>query len=224
MHRIVHLTVAFLLVLLGSGLVRTDAVRPQPAAAAGPSVITTIPVGDGPGAIAVNPFTNRVYASSFYDDKLWVIDGDSHSVITNFSPGVSGIVTDPVANRLYVSHGATVDATQSYHYVSVHDGSTNEVLAIIPFSRPPWGLELNEPANLLYVSTTSATNAPVLAVVDTETNSSATEVVVPTYLGDLALNSETNRLRVKSREFCKYPPRPGRSSSQSAASAGPGRS
>jgi 5-methylcytosine-specific restriction protein B len=29
---------------------------------------------------------------------------------------------------------------------------------------------------------------------------------------------------VKSREFCKYPPRPGRSSSQSAASAGPGRS
>jgi len=53
----------------------------------GRRVIATIPVGQAPTAVAVNPQTNTIYVSSPASNTLWVIDGPTNSVIATLPMG-----------------------------------------------------------------------------------------------------------------------------------------
>ena len=52
---------------------------PAPAAARSK---TTIPVGSGPNAVAVNPATNKIYVSNQVSNTVTVIDGASNATST----------------------------------------------------------------------------------------------------------------------------------------------
>ena len=45
------------------------------------SVLTTIPVGNSPRGISVNPSTNMVYVANFNDNNVTVIDGKTNKVV-----------------------------------------------------------------------------------------------------------------------------------------------
>lgn len=70
------------------------------------SVITTIPVGDSPRGVAVNPLTNRIYVVNNLSQDVSVISGDTNSVLTTVGVAYSAVnvAVDPQTNRIYVSN------------------------------------------------------------------------------------------------------------------------
>ena len=66
-------------------------------------VIATIPVGDAPRDIAVNPNTNRIYVSNEASERLSVIDGNSNTVIDTIGVcNPSGVGVNPDTGLIYV--------------------------------------------------------------------------------------------------------------------------
>ena len=126
---------------------------PTPTAAPdeGPTpVIATIPVGDAPLAVRVNPTTNRIYVANQRDDTVSVIDGASNAVIVTIPVGdkAFAIGVNSVTNRVYVTNFE--DAT-----VSVIDGGSNTVIATVPVGDKPFAIQaigVNSVTNRVYVT------------------------------------------------------------------------
>src|SRR4051794_23638641 len=56
-------------------------------AVAAPGVTTTIPVGNAPEGVAVNPKTDTVYVANEYDDTVSVISGRTNTVTATIPVG-----------------------------------------------------------------------------------------------------------------------------------------
>ncbi len=56
--------------------------------------IATIPVGEAPQAVGVNPISHRVYVANYYGDSVSIIDGNTDSVVATAPTGYFSI---PVA-------------------------------------------------------------------------------------------------------------------------------
>lgn len=82
-----------LLVLAGSALIAVSA----------DTVTATIPVGDSPGALAVDPLSHRVYCANYLGASVSVIDGASSSVVATVPAGFGLVYPAAVA----VDHLAT---------------------------------------------------------------------------------------------------------------------
>ncbi|MBC7263623.1 MAG: YncE family protein [Chloroflexi bacterium] len=69
------------------------------------SLIGTVNVGDNPGATVADPLRNLVYVVCEYDDTIYVLDGNSNTVVRTIPLpyNISGAALDPIANRLYVA-------------------------------------------------------------------------------------------------------------------------
>jgi len=70
------------------------------------SVITTIPVGDSPRGVAINPITNRIYVVNNTSQDVSVISGDTNTVLTTVDVAYSAVnvAVDPQTNRIYVAN------------------------------------------------------------------------------------------------------------------------
>lgn len=127
------------------------------------SVISTIPVGNGPRAVLVNPQGTRLYVANT-DGTLSVIDTSTHTVLHTVAlPGApSGMTINAQGTRLYL-------ASQGNNHVQVIDLVSHTVLATVPLSVSPAGLVLSQDGRKLYVSD-YAFNDAQLQVLDTATN------------------------------------------------------
>lgn len=85
------------------------------------SVTATIPAGDSPRGIAVNPATNKVYVVNELSNDVTIIDGATNATATvAVGPRPQYIAANPSTNRIYVSNGG--NSSQS-----VIDGATRAV-------------------------------------------------------------------------------------------------
>jgi len=68
-------------------------------------VIGNVKVGNTPSAVAVNPNTNMVYVTNYYDNTTSVIDGKTNKVIGNVTVGSapSALAVNPNTNMVYVT-------------------------------------------------------------------------------------------------------------------------
>ncbi len=76
--------------------------------------VRTIPVGQIPCALAVNPVTQRLYAVNYGDETLSVIDLRSQRAIATLPVGhhPQAVAVDPTRNVIYIAnvHGNTITA------------------------------------------------------------------------------------------------------------------
>jgi len=80
------------------------------------SVIATIPVGNNPHGVAVNPTTNRIYVANTTDDTVTVINGADNSVITTVSVGNQPFgVAVHAAQKTYADSGLMPELLGVYH-------------------------------------------------------------------------------------------------------------
>ena len=87
------------------------------------TVVTAIPVGNGPAAIAILPGDAKVYVVNQATDNVSVIDTASRTVVATIPVGdlPLGITALPNATRVYV-------ANQNDRTVSVINASTDAVI------------------------------------------------------------------------------------------------
>ena len=105
-------------------------------------------------------------------------------IIATIPVGTSpiAVAVNPATNRIYVLNGVN-PAT-----VSVIDGATNSVIATVPVAANADGIAVNPVTNKTYVAANQ-----FLTVIDGVTNSS-TNVDLGLTIGDLAVNSVTNKI------------------------------
>ena len=165
------------------------------------SVVTTIPLGQSPTSVAVNPTTNLIYAACQSPSSLKVIDGATNSVTTtiplnsNFFPP-EGIAVNPTTNRIYVD--------DYVHGVWVLDGTTNAVVANIALPIGVVKIAVNSVTNMVYAgNSVDRTISVIDGNINTPTENSVIAVVpLPSYLGgDIVANSVTNRIYVATNGY-----------------------
>jgi YVTN family beta-propeller protein len=152
-----------------------------------PSVIATIPIPGCPQGVTVNSTTGRVYATSFDDGTVSVIDAASNTVVATIPVGTGPThpAVNETTNRIYVPN-------ISSNTVSVIDGSDNSLIATVPVGSTPTSLAVNPITNRIYVANQSVGGG--VSVIDGNTN-----IVVATTATDaprvgVAVNPATNRI------------------------------
>ncbi len=136
-------------------------------------VLTTLHAGAGPGPMAVNTVTNKIYiantAAGSVDNSVTVVNGATSAVeatISNTNASVSGnsvcsIAVDETSNVIYVGDCAN---DNDYHgRVSVFAGSNNAFLGQIDVGRFPRAMAFNAATGKLYVSNNEDGTVSVLA-------------------------------------------------------------
>src|SRR5947207_1687934 len=105
----VPLAMMFVFGLSGVLVTRAEAYNVTAVDAITNSVIATIPVDQNPFAVAVNPFTGRIYVTNNFgvrgdigDGIVSVIDGATNTVVDRVHVGTnpSGVAVDPSTNRV----------------------------------------------------------------------------------------------------------------------------
>jgi YVTN family beta-propeller protein len=101
--------------------------------------VHTIPVGQIPCALAVNPHSQRLYAINYGDQTLSVIDLRTQRAIAALPVGEhpQAVAVDPARNVVYVAnvHGNSVTAV---------DGSNNRVVETSAAGKNPYAVTVDE--------------------------------------------------------------------------------
>jgi YVTN family beta-propeller protein len=121
---------------------------------------TTVTVGSGPEAVAVNQVTNKIYVANVANaasNTVTVIDGATHGTSTvTVGRSPEGVVVNPVTNKVYVANGS--DGT-----VTVIDGATNGTTTVTAGSNPRT-LTVNPVTNKVYAASSSTGTVTVIDV------------------------------------------------------------
>ena len=152
-----------------------------PSSLTGPPFLTTIPVGNGPAAMVLNPASNRIYVANRISNNVTVIDAGTYVVVTTIAVGQGprAIAINSQTNTIY-----TADYDSST--VTVIDGVTNTVTKQVsvmpvflgaPLPLAPVAISVDEQNNQIFVG--SATAGGTFAIIDGATDS----VNYITYLG-----------------------------------------
>ncbi|MES2223262.1 MAG: YncE family protein [Acidobacteriota bacterium] len=109
--------------------------------------VHTIPVGEIPNAVGVNPAMHRIYVVNYGDQTVSVIDSDKGKVIATLPVGEhpQAIAVDTEHNRIYVAnlHGDSV---------TVIDGVTNTVMGTLRAGKNPYALVVDTTTGNLYAA------------------------------------------------------------------------
>ncbi|MDG6904847.1 MAG: YncE family protein [Nitrososphaerota archaeon] len=113
---------------------------------------TTIP-GYGPGNVAVDPSTHRIYVTQYLGaNVISVIDGTSDAFVTNITVtggNLQGIAVNQAANLLYAAESMPCLCNGS---LLVYDGSTNTLTSNITVQEFPMLVSVDETTNTLFVA------------------------------------------------------------------------
>ncbi len=130
------------------------------------SITSSIPITSyylGPGKMTVNHCTGELYVVNWYDDRFFVIDPTTQTVLHDLSIGTSmwDVVMDPTASLLYITDRG-VDG------VRVFNPATLVVSTTIPVGDDPWGIDITPDGRHIFVTNEDSHN---VSVIDTATNS-----------------------------------------------------
>ena len=111
----------------------------------------TIPVGKGPGGVAVDPGTHTVYVVNNSDDSVSVIDGGNKTVIATVpvAPGPYSLAVDPGTHTVYAGSS---DPHGGAGAVSVIDGSTHAVTATVPVGKYAGEVAVDPGSHIVYAT------------------------------------------------------------------------
>ncbi len=167
-------------------------------------VIATVPVGQNPGSIAVNPVTNKIYVNNAFGPSfgaVTVIDGASNSTATvNVGVYPYYLDLDSVTNKIYVTNLCGNDVTcNSAGTVTVIDGVGNNTTTVNVGVRP-FGVAVNPVTNKIYVANQcgndlTCNSAGTVTVIDGATNNTVT-VSVGVSPNAIAVDKMTNKIYV----------------------------
>ena len=149
---------------------------------------TKVMFADSIDCLAVNPATNRVYAS-LYSGQVVVADRkQGGSTVINIEEGLFRMTPGPIAinvvtNKIYV-------ADRMSEFVTVIDGATNAWTRIKSGSGQPDAIAVNPATNKVYVA-----NWGSVAVIDGASNA-VTNLPVYSSSNGIAVNPRTNRIYV----------------------------
>ena len=157
-------------------------------AAVGHENIKDFPVVVSPYGVAVNPFTNMTYVTSYYLGTVSVIDGRTNSLVGNVTvgDGPTSVAVNPFTNLIYV-------ANFNSNTVSVINGTTNNVVRDITVGGQPQGVAVNPNTNMTYVTNDLS---DTVSVIDGRANSLVGNVTVGDGPTGLAVNPNTNTIYV----------------------------
>ena len=184
--------IAFLAAFLASGLATLPA--------RGQSIVTTVPTGTNPGAVAVDAVTNKVYVANTGSNNVTVIDGASNTP-TTVAAGKSpnAVAVNAVTNKIYVTNNGDSSVT-------VIDGATNGTTTIGINSFPsigptnlPVAVVANSVTNKVYAAASSidGIQSSVVFVIDGATNSVVTSLSgMGQVITAMAINTVTNKIYV----------------------------
>lgn len=165
-----------------------------PAAARAETAIASVPVGDGPSAVAVDPVTGKVFVANAGSGTVTVIDATHHrtrTVAVGARPAAIGV--NPASGKMYV---ANADGSS----VTIMDAASLATTTVF-VGATPGPIAVNPVTNRAYVASrgSGADNASV-AVIDATGNTIATIGMT----GDpsaIAVNAVTNRIYVANRLY-----------------------
>jgi YVTN family beta-propeller protein len=145
---------------------------------------STVRVGAGPRALAVNPVTNKVYVANGSDASVTVVDGatgDTETVRTGTDP--VDVAVNPLTNMIYVP---TLEGR-----VAVINGWTNDT-AFVAVGDTPVAVAVNPVSNKVYVANSASDD---VTIIDGYTNHTRTVAVGQDPVA-LAVNPMTHRCYV----------------------------
>jgi YVTN family beta-propeller protein len=151
--------------------------------------VASVPVGPFPYAVAVNSSTNRIYVASQSGDGIYVVNGQTASVITNIPISgwpPYGVAVNPNTNRVYATgiNGGSV---------SVIDGATNSVATTISVGSQPNAVAVDPQTNRIYVANQGSNT---VSVIDGTSNSVVDTIPVGAGPQAIAVNASLNRIYV----------------------------
>ena len=153
------------------------------------TVVATVPVGNFPVDIAVNPASNRVYVTnaSFDDQSLSVIDGVSNTILSTIplAGTPAGLAVDATTGRIYVG-------ISDLDRVDILDGANNTVVNSVAIGGDPRQPALNPNKHRLYVTR----GDDRLVVVNTTVDAVARTIRVGSNPIGVAVNRSTKRIYV----------------------------
>ena len=168
------------------GLIAPLTLAVPASAGTGYNVIATVGVGNGPGAVAVNPSTDTVYVANG-DGTVSVIDGTSNAVTHTISVGgyPTAVAVDASTDTVYVADGNSV---------LMIDGSSNAVTGTISDDNGPSGVAVDPTTDTVY---TSNAGDDSVSVIDPTTKSvTATIEDVGDSPDGIAVDPATNTIYV----------------------------
>src|SRR5579859_6196961 len=105
------------------------------------SSIQDVPLPGHPNGLALNPFTNLIYAAVTdigpNVDGVAVIDGKSNTLVTTVTVkrGADLVTVDELRNRVYVAGCDYAYAPPQCELATI-DAGTNQVIAVLPIDKP----------------------------------------------------------------------------------------
>ncbi len=124
------------------------------------TVVATIPVGDGPIAVAANPSGSMVYIANQLAGTVSVINTNNNIVVATITVGAqpTGMAFSPDGNKLYVCNVASAS-------VSVISTATNTVTATINTIINPYFIAISPDGGTAYVTPYGPGNVYVISTV-----------------------------------------------------------
>ena len=152
-----------------------------------PVSVTTLTTAFGEwmlAPVAVNEATNKIYAGSLWNNKLYVFDGDTDTLSGSVSAGCDDytLAVNERTNKIYSANGTSV---------FIIDGETDAVTTLT-LGTGAYALAVNETTNKIYV--TSKNTASPLYVIDGETDSLEATVVTGTKGCAVAVNETADEI------------------------------
>jgi YVTN family beta-propeller protein len=113
------------------------------------TVQTAVEVGDGPWGVVFDPIYGYLYVANSLDDSVSVVNVAQHTVETTLTENFSQpyhMATTPVTGKAYVANFGN-------NTVTVIKGTAIESVVNLWDSTQPYGIAVDEPRNIVYVST-----------------------------------------------------------------------
>ena len=142
---------------------------PPPAGAAPHPV--TVPVGNSPFAVAVDPTTHLAYVANTGDNTVSEIKGTSVVATVSVGEAPVGVAVDPTSHLVYVANNEDGTVTEI---------SGSSVVATVPVGLYPQGVAVDPTTHLAYVANTGDNTV-------TEISGSSVVATVPVGNGPMAV-------------------------------------
>lgn len=154
------------------------------------TVVTNVPVGNGPVGVAVHPQGELAYSVNQLEDTVSVIDTSTNTVSATIPVGDApyAIAIHPSGMFAYVSHSLL-----PFQNVTVIDTSSNTVLTTLTAGAGPAGIIVNPQGNHIYVANGLGSS---LSVFDAATHARLGDIPLSGCPFDLAVNSQGTKLYI----------------------------
>ena len=149
------------------------------------TLLTTIPTGLHPIALAPNPANHKLYVANQYSNNVTAIDEVTYATATiPVGSYPTDIAVNPVTNKIYV-------ANQNSNTVTVIDGVSSSTV-VVATGHSPTALAVNSVTNHIYVA--NYYDNSVTAI--NGSNNSTVTIAVGSYPTAIDLNPSTNKIYV----------------------------